>query len=217
MIKQKVIQAIEDTGIIAIARHITPEQVLPLAQALYDGGIRVIEVTCNTSGFLQCIEMLSAEFSNKMYVGAGTVLNPIMAQLVLNAGANFVLAPDFNPEVVQIVHEHQRLMIPAVVTPSEMMQACRMGIDLLKLFPANALGIDYIKEVRGPLDNLALIAVGGVTLANTADFAKVGAFAVGVGSELINKQMIVDGNWQGLTELANNFVTTFRQGKCMRA
>ncbi|OWF80242.1 bifunctional 4-hydroxy-2-oxoglutarate aldolase/2-dehydro-3-deoxy-phosphogluconate aldolase [Yersinia alsatica] len=217
MIKQKVIQAIEDTGIIAIARHITPEQVLPLAQALYDGGIRVIEVTCNTSGFLQCIEMLSAEFSNKMYVGAGTVLNPIMAQLVLNAGANFVLAPDFNPEVVQIVHEHQRLMIPAVVTPSEMMQACRMGIDLLKLFPANALGIDYIKEVRGPLDNLALIAVGGVTLANTADFAKVGAFAVGVGSELINKQMITDGNWQGLTELANNFVTTFRQGKCMRA
>lgn len=217
MIKQKVIQAIEDTGIIAIARHITPEQVLPLAQALYDGGIRVIEVTCNTSGFLQCIEMLSAEFSNKMYVGAGTVLNPIMAQLVLNAGANFVLAPDFNPEVVQIVHEHQRLMIPAVVTPSEMMQACRMGIDLLKLFPANALGIDYIKEVRGPLDNLALIAVGGVTLANTADFAKVGAFAVGVGSELINKQMIADGNWQGLTELANNFVTTFRQGKCMGA
>ncbi|CNK33350.1 MULTISPECIES: bifunctional 4-hydroxy-2-oxoglutarate aldolase/2-dehydro-3-deoxy-phosphogluconate aldolase [Yersinia] len=215
MIKQKVIQAIEDTGIIAIARHITPEQVLPLAQALYDGGIRVIEVTCNTSGFLQCIEMLSTEFGDKMYVGAGTVLNPIMAQLVLNAGANFVLAPDFNPEVVKIVHEHQRLMIPAVVTPSEMMQACRMGIDLLKLFPANALGIDYLKEIRGPLDNLALIAVGGVTLANTESFAKAGAFAVGVGSELINKQMIADGNWQGLTKLADNFVATFRQGKCM--
>lgn len=214
MIKQKVIQAIEDTGIIAIARHITPDQVLPLAQALYDGGIRVIEVTCNTSGFLPCIEMLSAEFSDKMYVGAGTVLNPIMAQLVINAGANFVLAPDFNPEVVKIVHEHQRLMIPAVVTPSEMLQACRMGIDLLKLFPANALGVNYLKEIRGPLDNLNLIAVGGITLANTADFAKAGAFAVGVGSELINKQMIVDGNWQGLTELADNFVTTFRQGKC---
>ncbi|CRY56389.1 MULTISPECIES: bifunctional 4-hydroxy-2-oxoglutarate aldolase/2-dehydro-3-deoxy-phosphogluconate aldolase [Yersinia] len=214
MIKQKVIQAIEDTGIIAIARHITPEQVLPLAQALYDGGIRVIEVTCNTSGFLPCIEMLSAEFSDKMYVGAGTVLNPIMAQLVINAGANFVLAPDFNPEVVKIVHEHQRLMIPAVVTPSEMLQACRMGIDLLKLFPANALGVNYLKEIRGPLDNLDLIAVGGITLANTADFAKAGAFAVGVGSELINKQMIADGNWQGLTELADNFVTTFRQGKC---
>ncbi|CQJ02875.1 bifunctional 4-hydroxy-2-oxoglutarate aldolase/2-dehydro-3-deoxy-phosphogluconate aldolase [Yersinia frederiksenii] len=214
MIKQKVIQAIEDTGIIAIARHITPEQVLPLAQALYDGGIRVIEVTCNTSGFLPCIEMLSAEFGDKMYVGAGTVLNPIMAQLVINAGANFVLAPDFNPEVVKIVHEHQRLMIPAVVTPSEMLQACRMGIDLLKLFPANALGVNYLKEIRGPLDNLDLIAVGGITLANTADFAKAGAFAVGVGSELINKQMIADGNWQGLTELADNFVTTFHQGKC---
>jgi 2-dehydro-3-deoxyphosphogluconate aldolase/(4S)-4-hydroxy-2-oxoglutarate aldolase len=214
LIKQKVIQAIEDTGIIAIARHITPEQVLPLAQALYDGGIRVIEVTCNTSGFLPCIEMLSAEFGDKMYVGAGTVLNPIMAQLVINAGANFVLAPDFNPEVVKIVHEHQRLMIPAVVTPSEMLQACRMGIDLLKLFPANALGVNYLKEIRGPLDNLDLIAVGGITLANTADFAKAGAFAVGVGSELINKQMIADGNWQGLTELADNFVTTFRQGKC---
>ncbi|MDA5483054.1 bifunctional 4-hydroxy-2-oxoglutarate aldolase/2-dehydro-3-deoxy-phosphogluconate aldolase [Yersinia intermedia] len=213
MIKQNVIQAIEETGIIAIARHITPEQVLPLAQALYDGGIRVIEVTCNTSGFLQCIEMLSAEFGDRMYVGAGTVLNPVMAQLVLNAGANFVLAPDFNPEVVKIVHEHQRLMIPAVVTPSEMMQACRMGIDLLKLFPANALGADYLKEIRGPLDHLSLIAVGGITLSNTADFAKVGAFAVGVGSELINKKMITDGNWQGLTKLAESFISTFRQGK----
>ncbi|WP_411703734.1 bifunctional 4-hydroxy-2-oxoglutarate aldolase/2-dehydro-3-deoxy-phosphogluconate aldolase [Edaphovirga cremea] len=217
MIKQKVIQAIEETGIIAIARHVTPDQILPLAQALYDGGIRVIEVTCNTVGYVQSIEMLSAEFGDRMYVGAGTVLNPIMAQLVLNAGANFVLAPDFNPEVVKVVHEQQRLMIPAVVTPSEMMHACRMGIDLLKLFPAKALGADYLKDVRGALDYLSLIAVGGITLSNTADFAKAGAFAVGVGSELINKKMIADENWQGLTELANNFVTTFRNGKTPQA
>lgn len=172
MIKHRVIHAIEQTGLIAIVRGIEPESVLPLAEALYAGGVEVIEVTCNSTRYLESITALKMKMGDKMKVGAGTVINPVMAQLVIDAGADFVLSPDFNPDVVSMVHEKQRLMIPAVMTPSEILQACRLGVDLLKLFPANSLGIDYLKEIQGPLDNLALIPVGGITLENTASFAQ---------------------------------------------
>lgn len=187
MIKHRVIHAIEDTGIIAIVRG-------------YDGGVRVLEVTCNTSGYLRSIEALTVELGDKMWIGAGTVINPVMAQLVMDAGANFVLAPDFNPQVVSMVHEKQKLMIPAVATPSEILQACRMGVN-------------YLKELQGPLNNLSIIPVGGVTLNNVADFAQAGAFAVGVGSELINKTLVAEQAWQQLTDLAQTFITRFRENK----
>lgn len=213
MIKQRVIRAIEETGIIAIVRGVAPEGILPLANALYDGGIRVIEVTCNSTRHLESISALKRELGDRMWVGAGTVLNPVMAQLVLDAGADFVLSPDFNPEVVMMVHEKQRLMIPAVMTTSEILQACRLGVDLLKLFPANSLGVNYMKEVLGPLDNLSMIPVGGITLENTREFAKAGAFAMGVGSALTNKQWIESGDWGAITHQAKAFIQTFAQSK----
>ncbi|WP_431223942.1 bifunctional 4-hydroxy-2-oxoglutarate aldolase/2-dehydro-3-deoxy-phosphogluconate aldolase [Serratia sp. L9] len=213
MIKQRVIRAIEETGIIAIVRGVAPEGILPLANALYDGGIRVIEVTCNSTRHLESISALKRELGDRMWVGAGTVLNPVMAQLVLDAGADFVLSPDFNPEVVMMVHEKQRLMIPAVMTTSEILQACRLGVDLLKLFPANSLGVNYMKEVLGPLDNLSMIPVGGITLENTREFAKAGAFAVGVGSALTNKQWIESGDWRAITSQAQAFIQTFAQSR----
>lgn len=213
MIKQRVIRAIEETGMIAIVRGVAPESILSLADALYEGGIRVIEVTCNTTRHLESICALKQALGDKMWVGAGTVLNPVMAQLVLDAGADFVLSPDFNPEVVRMVHEKQRLMIPAVMTPSEILQACRLGVDLLKLFPANSLGVNYLKEVRGPLDELSLIPVGGITLENTREFASAGAFAVGVGSALANKQWIEQGDWIAITQQAKAFIRAFHEGK----
>lgn len=213
MIKHRVIHAIEQTGLIAIVRGIEPESVLPLAEALYAGGVEVIEVTCNSTRYLESITALKTKMGDKMKVGAGTVINPVMAQLVIDAGADFVLSPDFNPDVVSMVHEKQRLMIPAVMTPSEILQACRLGVDLLKLFPANSLGIDYLKEIQGPLDNLALIPVGGITLENTACFAQAGAFAVGVGSALTNKQWVKDGEWGKITRQAEAFIRAFRDNK----
>ena len=213
MIKHRVIHAIEQTGVIAIVRGIEPESVLPLAEALYAGGVEVIEVTCNSTRYLESITALKTNMGDKMKVGAGTVINPVMAQLVIDAGADFVLSPDFNPDVISMVHEKQRLMIPAVMTPSEILQACRLGVDLLKLFPANSLGINYLKEIQGPLDNLALIPVGGITVENTASFARAGAFAVGVGSALTNKQWVRDGEWEKITRQGEAFIRAFRDNK----
>ena len=99
------------------------------------------------------------------------------------------------------------------MTPSEILQACRLGVDLLKLFPANSLGVNYMKEIQGPLDNLSLIPVGCITLDNTRDFAKAGAFAVGVGSALTNKAWIARGDWGAIAQQAKAFIHTFHDGK----
>lgn len=213
MDKWKVLKAIEETGIVAIIRGVKVEEILPIATALYEGGIRVIEVTCNTKGYLRVIETLSNQMEDQMFVGAGTVLNPTMAQMVLDAGAKFVLAPDFNPDVIAMVHEKQKLVIPGVATPTEIIQAHRLGVDLVKLFPAGALGSRYLKEIRGPLGNAAILPVGGINLGNIKEFAQAGAYAAGIGSELVDKKAIAEGNYNVLTQNAKDFIAAFQEGK----
>jgi 2-dehydro-3-deoxyphosphogluconate aldolase/(4S)-4-hydroxy-2-oxoglutarate aldolase len=213
MDKWKVLKTIEETGIVAIVRGIKVEEILPIAAALYEGGIRVIEVTCNTKGYLRIIETLSDQMEDQMFVGAGTVLNPTMAQMVLDAGAKFVLAPDFNPDVITTVHEKQKLVIPGVATPTEIIQAHRLGVDLVKVFPAGALGARYLKEIRGPLGNAAVLPVGGINLGNIKEFAQAGAYAVGVGGELVDKKAIDQGNYDILTQHAKAFIAAFKEGK----
>ena len=209
MDKWDIVKCIKSTGIIAILRGTGTEELLQIAGALYEGGVRAIEVTCNTKGYLGMIETLSNTMKDKMIIGAGTVLSPVTAQLVIDAGAEFVLAPDLNREVVQQVHQNRKLAIPGVTTPSEMMDAYRMGVDIVKLFPAGALGSRYLKDLRGPLNNAAVIPVGGINLDNMADFAKAGAFAFGIGSELIDKNAIASGNFSVITQKAKAYIETF--------
>lgn len=213
MKKQTVIHAIRDTGVIAILRGVPYNRLLPLADALYQGGIRVIEVTANSDDHLAGIRALRAHFNGQMQIGAGTILNPMMAQLSIDAGADFVLAPDFNPAVVATVHEHQRLMIPGIASPSEAMQAHRLGVDLLKLFPAAALGVAYLKDLLGPLNHAAVIPVGGVNFSNVQAFARAGAFAVGVGGELTDKERIAQQEWAAISDNAARFIAEFSAGK----
>lgn len=213
MDKYRVVQAIEETGIVAILRGTQSEELLKIANALYDGGIRAIEVTCNTKGYLGMIQSLTEEMGDKMVIGAGTVLSPVTAQLVLDAGAKFVLAPDFNPEVVKLVHQNQKLAIPGVTSVTEMLAAYRLGVDIVKLFPAGALGARYLKDVRGPLNNAAIMPVGGINLENLAEFVQAGAYAFGVGGELVDKKAIAEGNFAAITEKAKAFIDLFHKAK----
>ncbi len=213
MKKQTVINAIRDTGIIAIMRGIPNDSLLPLAEALFQGGIRVIEVTANSADHLEGIRALSTHFASRMQIGAGTILNPMMAQLAIDAGADFILSPDFNPAVVMSVHEQQRLIIPGIATPSEAMQAHRLGVDLLKLFPAGALGVAYLKDLLGPLNHAAIIPVGGVNHSNVQAFSRAGAFAVGIGGELTRRKAIDQENRMVISALAARFIQEFAAGK----
>ena len=213
MDKYRVIQCLQETGIVAIVRGTGKNEILQIAEALYEGGVRAVEVTCNTPGYLGMIQTLSEEMGDKMLIGAGTVLSPVTAQLVIDAGAKFVLAPDFNPEVVKLVHQNQKLAVPGVATPSEMLAAFRLGVDVVKLFPAGALGARYLKDVRGPLNNAAVMPVGGITLDNLAEFVQAGAFAFGIGGELVDKKAVAAGDYQKITEKAKQFIAAFKQAK----
>lgn len=213
MDKLKVLNAIDETKIIAIVRGTKADDILSIAGALQQGGIRVIEVTCNTPGYLKMIETLAQKMGSTMFIGAGTVLNPIMAQMVVDAGAKFVLAPDLNPAVVTMMHEKQKLVIPGVATPTEMVQAQRLGVDLMKIFPAGALGVRYIKEIRGPLNTAQVMPVGGVTLNNITEFAQAGAFAAGVGGELVDKAAVESKQFNVLTQKAAAFIQAFKDGQ----
>ncbi|BCG61586.1 bifunctional 4-hydroxy-2-oxoglutarate aldolase/2-dehydro-3-deoxy-phosphogluconate aldolase [Paenibacillus sp. URB8-2] len=211
MEKWKVIRTIEETGIIAIVRGTKPQEMMRIASALYNGGVKVIEVTCNTPGYLGMIEQLAGEMGEKMIIGAGTVLNAPTAQSVIDAGATFALAPDLNPEVIKALHEKNRLIIPGVATPTEMVQAQRLGVDLMKLFPAGALGARFLKEVRGPLADIRFIPVGGINLTNIGEFAEAGAVAFGIGGELVNKSVIDSGSYDQLTKRAEDFIEAVRR------
>ncbi len=209
MDKWDIVRCIKSTGIIAILRGTQNEDLLKIANALYEGGVRAIEVTCNTKGYLGMIETLSETMKDKMIIGAGTVLSPVTAQLVIDAGADFVLAPDLNKEVVQQVHQNRKFAIPGVATPSEIMQAYRMGVDVVKLFPAGALGARYLKDLRGPLNNAAIIPVGGINLENLRDFVQAGAFAFGIGSELIDKKAVAEGDFSIIAQKAKKYIDAF--------
>ena len=217
MDKWDVVRCIKSTGIVAILRGTQTEELQKIADALYEGGVRAIEVTCNTKGYLGMIETLSNTMKDKMIIGAGTVLSPVTAQLVIDAGAEFVLAPDLNREVVQQVHQNRKFAIPGVTTPSEIMDAYRMGVDVVKLFPAGALGARYLKDLRGPLSNAAIIPVGGINLENLSEFVQAGAFAFGIGSELIDKKAIAGGDFSIITQKAKAYIETFARASQGRA
>jgi 2-dehydro-3-deoxyphosphogluconate aldolase/(4S)-4-hydroxy-2-oxoglutarate aldolase len=213
MDKYRVIQCLQETGIVAIVRGTGKNEILKIAEALYAGGVGAVEVTCNTPGYLGMIQTLAEAMGDRMLIGAGTVLSPVTAQMVIDAGAKFVLAPDFNPDVVQLVHQNQKLAIPGVATPSEMLAAFRLGVDVVKLFPAGALGARYLKDIRGPLNNAAVMPVGGINLDNITEFIQAGAFAFGIGGELVDKKAVADGNYAVITEKAKAYIDAFRQAK----
>ncbi|SDF60781.1 bifunctional 4-hydroxy-2-oxoglutarate aldolase/2-dehydro-3-deoxy-phosphogluconate aldolase [Sporolituus thermophilus] len=213
MTKTEVVRLIEETGIVAIVRGTRPEEIVKIAEALYAGGIRAIEVTCNTVGYLGMIEALVTVMKGRMAVGAGTVLTPSAAQAVIDAGAEFILAPNLDADVIKVANQYGKIAVPGVTTPTEMVQAYKLGAEIVKLFPAGALGPRYLKEVLGPLNHMKFMPVGGINAQNIPDFLKAGAFAFGIGSELVDKEAIAQQNYALITEKARQFMQLFKDNK----
>jgi len=212
MIREEVIQAIEREKVIVIVRGVEKEKLVPLAEAMYEGGIRLLEITysatCSPSDeeIAGNIAMLAEHFAGRMYIGAGTVLKPSQAELTARAGGSFIISPDTGRAVIERTRELGLVSIPGALTPTEIQTAHRYGADFVKLFPANVMGIDYIKAVTAPLSHIRLLAVGGVTAENKAEYLKAGACGFGIGSSIINKKMIAEGDFAGITELTKRFL-----------
>ncbi len=209
----EIINAIENEKIIVIVRGVEREKLLPLVNALYEGGIRLLEVTYSANGKVSDedtalnIKLLSDTFKDKMYIGAGTVLSEKQVELTYNAGGKFIISPDTSSEVILKTKELGLVSIPGALTPSEMQTAMRYGADFVKIFPITSLGPNYVKAVKAPLSHLKILAVGGVDVDNITDYLKAGVSGFGLGSNIIDKKMIENNDWQGITNLAKKYLS----------
>lgn len=192
--------------IVAIVRGVKFEDILPIVQALYDGDIKVVEITLNTPRALEMIQLVSAEFGQKMLVGAGTVLNSQEAKAAIAAGAKFIISPNLDPDTITTTKKLGAISIPGAFTPTEIVNAYALGADIIKVFPATN-GIDFIKSIRGPLPQILLMPTGGVTLENIQDFKQVGAVAFGIGSALVDGKSAVNNQYlEELTHKSQQFI-----------
>jgi 2-dehydro-3-deoxyphosphogluconate aldolase/(4S)-4-hydroxy-2-oxoglutarate aldolase len=197
---------LKQAKIIAIIRGISQESADATAQALADGGIVFLEVTMNTDGALDMISRFKAKHGDKLRIGAGTVLNLAMAKEAAAAGAEYILSPNLNEEVIYYAKERGIEVWPGTMTPTEIVRAYEAGAPAVKVFPMGSLGISYLKEIRAPLNHIPMIATGGVDLHNVQEFLGAGAIAVGLGGNLVDKKLVQAGDFAALEQRARAFV-----------
>lgn len=204
------LSSILEHKVISIVRGSVPADTVKIAEALRNGGVKLIEITLNSPNALQSIELVSQAFGDEMVVGAGTVLDPETARAAILAGAKFILSPTVNLETIKMTKRYGAVSIPGAFTPTEILTAFENGGDIIKVFPAS-IGPGYIKDIRGPLSHIPLLPTGGVTLENIAEFQKVGAVGFGIGSALVDtKQEVNEKYLKELTHKAESFVSAIR-------
>ncbi len=178
--------------------------------AIGEGGVRVIELTMSVPGAIELIRQLASRLPDGFVLGAGTVLDGDTARRVIEAGARFVVSPVFRREVITACHERDAAVMPGCFTPTEILEAWDAGADVVKVFPATALGPTFLKDVRGPLPQVKLMPTGGVTLDNAGDWIRAGAVAVGVGTALLDTAAIAAGQYGVLRANAARIVASVR-------
>ena len=190
---------VEALGVVAVIRLKDPAKLRAVVDAIAVGGVRALEVTMTVPGAVGLIRELAPALPDGFLLGAGTVTDAATARAVIDAGASFVVSPVFKPEVVAACHERDVAVMPGCFSPTEILAAFESGADIVKLFPATALGPQFIKDVRGPLPQVKLMPTGGVTLENAGDWLRAGAVAVGLGSALLDARAIEDSRWDVIT------------------
>ena len=183
------------------------------AEALRKGGINIIEVSMVTPGALDAIRAISQKFGEDVLVGAGTVLDSETARAAILAGAEFIIGPTLNREVIKVCNRYSKIVIPGALTPTEILTAWELGADIVKVFPARVLGPRYIKDILAPLPQVRLLPTGGVNLENAGEFLKAGAVAIAVGSALVNKKVVKEGKFDIITEKARKFLEVVNKAR----
>ncbi|MFH1370643.1 MAG: bifunctional 4-hydroxy-2-oxoglutarate aldolase/2-dehydro-3-deoxy-phosphogluconate aldolase [Planctomycetota bacterium] len=205
MKSEQIYQTIRQEKIIVIARGVEKNRLIDIAEAILAGGIKMLEVTCNTEGVFEMIELLAEKMSARMLIGAGTVITTDLCKKALSAGAKYIIAPDVNTDVIDYCVKKDVAVLPGAATATEILTAKRHGAKMVKLFPASAIGIDYIKALRGPIDDVDFVAVGGVRPENIAEFFAIGCVAVAAGDSVIRKDLVEKGDWPAITDIARQY------------
>jgi 2-dehydro-3-deoxyphosphogluconate aldolase/(4S)-4-hydroxy-2-oxoglutarate aldolase len=213
MKKVQKLDVIRETGVIAIMRAQSSGQLITAAEAIQQGGVRVIEVTMTTPGALDVIAQAVQKFGDDVLFGAGSVLDAETARAAILAGAGFIVSPTLKIELIALARRYSVPVLPGCYTPTEMLTAWEAGADMVKLFPASVGGPDLVHALLAPLPQLEIVPVGGVDLNTAADFIRKGAAALGVGSSLINQKLLDAGDMAELTRRAARFIEEVKKGR----
>lgn len=198
---------IKKNKIVAVIRGADVTNIVPILEALQEGGIYSVEITAETPNVLTVIETAVTKMAGKVNIGAGTVLDPETARSVIMAGAKFIVSPTLNPETIKLTNRYGILNIPGVLTPTEIITAYDMGVKMVKIFPADAFGPNYVKNILGPLPHVEAMVTGGITLENMNEYLTKGSKVVGIGSNLVNAKSLRDEeDYLNLIQTARRYV-----------
>ncbi|MEN6411462.1 MAG: bifunctional 2-keto-4-hydroxyglutarate aldolase/2-keto-3-deoxy-6-phosphogluconate aldolase [Veillonellales bacterium] len=210
--KLKVLEQIMETGLVAVVRAESSEQAFKIADACIAGGVAAIEITFTVPGAAEVIKDLCAKYtSGEIIIGAGTVLDAETARAAILAGAQYIVSPALNVDAVKLCNRYQIPVMPGAMTIKEVIEAMEAGADIVKVFPGEALGPQFIKAVKGPLPQAPLMPTGGVALENVADWIKAGCVAVGVGGKLTGGAK--KGDYQSITDIAKQFIAKIQEAR----
>ena len=211
MKKEDVLKRIREIGLLPVLRAHSIDEALALAEAIEAGGVTALEVTMTVPGAIEVIRQLVRETQGRILIGAGTVLDPETARACMLVGAEFIVSPSLNVRTIEICRRYSVPVMPGALTPTEVVTAWEAGADVVKVFPCSSLGgAKYLKALKAPLPQIELIPTGGVSLATAAEFLAAGAFALGVGGDLVNPQAIADGKPELITQTAREYMKIIR-------
>lgn len=186
--------------IVAILRKVEKEKTERVLSALLDGGIKCIEITMDSDGTLETIRKAKKTFGDSLILGAGTVLDSVSCRMAIEAGAEYIVTPTVNIDVIKMANMYGKPCTPGAMTPTEILAAYEAGASMVKVFPASVLGPTYFREISGPLGHIPLMATGGISIDNIGSFVKAGVRAFGMGSSLISKKAVAEGDYRRITE-----------------
>ncbi len=210
MQKQTSLSRVHSTGIVAVLRAASGELLADVAEALLAGGVEVMEVTFTVPRAHQVLERVAERLGDRILLGAGTVLDTETARIALLSGAEFIVSPAVNVDVIRLCRRYDKLVMPGALTPTEVLTAWEAGADIVKIFPSDLTGPAYLKALAGPLPQVRMMPTGGVNLQTAAEFLRAGAFALGIGSSLVDPQAVAACDLKKIESLAAQYVEIVR-------
>src|ERR1700757_3242865 len=211
MSKESQLQHVLGCGIVAVVRSPDSQQLVEVCRALADGGVTVVEITMSVPNAVEVLRQVRQSLGDRLLLGAGTVLDGETAPAGPLARAEFIVAPTVNRRVIRLCQRYDKLVMPGAFTPTEILAAWEAGADIVKVFPADAVGPAFFKALRGPLPQIRLMPTGGVDLRTAADFLRAGACCLGVGGQLVEPKAVAERNFDRLRDLARKYVSIVRQ------
>jgi 2-dehydro-3-deoxyphosphogluconate aldolase/(4S)-4-hydroxy-2-oxoglutarate aldolase len=211
MSKETHLRQILDSGIVAVVRSPDSLQLVEVVRALADGGVTVAEITMTVPGALEVLRQVRQALGERVLLGAGTILDAETARAALLAGAEYLVAPTVNLDVIRLAQRYSKLVMPGAYTPTEILTAWEAGADIVKVFPAEVLGPAFFKAMRGPLPQIRLMPTGGVDLTTAADFLRAGACCLGLGSQLVEPRAVAQRDFDRIRDLARQYVDIVKQ------